>query len=221
MDPLAQVLLLGAFALTAVLLRLVRRRRERIRVDRFLDENPGVEAALDTPMPPVILPGDPTALTTRVVVPARLRTPGAEFWAPAAPMGFAQATASDGSRQEATIMLTSRAAFLVVRLGPLGDREPAALRPDRTLQEGVGRLRREGLLTPVATAAGPAWRHTVRFSRSTAVTDWHIDHDGWAYVLGFVRGPEDEDLLPVAERIIASWRWLPPLPAGDETGVLV
>lgn len=69
----------------------------------------------------------------------------------------------------------------------------------------------------VVTAAGPMWRRTVHTALATTVTDLHVDHGGWAFVVRLVGGPDHEPLLAAAERVLASWRWHDPVPARRTT----
>ena len=153
------------------------------------------------------LPKDPTALTTFVRVPPSGGAPGEEFWAPAR-SSWPVRTEPGGSRADATIRLTANgAAILVVCLGSVAEQGSAPTRPDAagSLQNGMRRL---GPVAHVQTGAGHAYRHTIDFGRSR-VTDWHLDHDGWAFVVGFLREPAEEHLGVVMEHVFASWRWLP------------
>ena len=65
----------------------------------------------------------------------------------------------------------------------------------------------------VVTAAGPMWRRTVRTALATTVTDLHVDHGGWAFVVRLVGGSDHEPLLAAAERVLTSWRWHDQVPA--------
>lgn len=160
------------------------------------------------PVPP--LPEDPGALVHRVAAPMADR-PGVAFPS-AAPAMLPPQWGVDGSCGLATVRLAPGTAFLVVHLGRVGDREPAEERVEASAQSWVeqGGSRVEGP-TPVMTAAGPAHRHTLQLGASQ-VTDWHVDRDGYAYVVGLLR-PVDggDELVPVAERMLAGWEWLPPL----------
>ena len=41
--------------------------------------------------------------------------------------------------------------------------------------------------------------------------DWHFEHDGWAFVAGWVHATSDPARCrDTAELILASWRWLTP-----------
>lgn len=64
----------------------------------------------------------------------------------------------------------------------------------------------------VDTAAGPAWRRTA-WTAAAVVTDLHLDHGGWAFVVRLRSGPQHDEVLASAERMLASWRWLEAAPA--------
>jgi hypothetical protein len=154
------------------------------------------------------MPADPAALTHHVLVPAEGGRPGISFWAPG-PSQPSPFVGPDENRMEAVIRLTRTAHILVARLGPLSVRDPAAVRPHNamaSMPEGSMRLDR---ITLVQTGAGPAHRHTIGFLNGKRITDWHLDFDGWAYAVGFLRSPEDENLFPVVERVLGTWQWFP------------
>lgn len=186
------------------------------RMRRKVSEVPGGAEAFDAAWADrtkPVLPKDPTALTTFVRVPPVDGTPGEEFWAPG-PSAWSGRTGPDGSRSDAAIHLTSTAAILVVRAGRVAERGPAHLRPDRAAAELPQGARRLGTVVHVQTGAGPAYRHTVDHGL-TRVTDWHLDYAGFAFIVGFLRKPQDEHLGAVMEHVFASWRWLP-AEDGDE-----
>ncbi len=70
----------------------------------------------------------------------------------------------------------------------------------------------------IVTAAGQMWRRTVETALATTVTDLHVDHAGWAFVVRLVGGPDHAHLLAAAEGVLASWRWLDPVPARRPAG---
>ncbi len=78
--------------------------------------------------------------------------------------------------------------------------------PWDTCDDGAG-------VEQVVTAAGATWRRTVGSSLATSVMDLHVDHDGWAFVVRLVGGADPAPLHAAAERVLASWRWLDPVPA--------
>lgn len=62
----------------------------------------------------------------------------------------------------------------------------------------------------VVTAAGAMWRRTITTALATTVTDLHVDHCGWAFVVRLVGGADHAPLLAAAEGVLASWHWLEP-----------
>lgn len=159
------------------------------------------------------LPADPFALTVPVVVPPwGDGRPGESFLAPRTPIVGTDELSVDGSRIDAQLPLAAGARFAVVCLGRVG-----ALRYGRVLrpaQDRVG-LRRgalpsglwaAGAVTVVDCPAGTGWRQTFASERRTTI-DTHLDHGGFAYVVG-VSARDRPELAGVVDGVLATWRWL-------------
>lgn len=207
----------GIFLLTRTVLHHALVRRVEQRMERAVSEVPGGAAAWQearadrTPAPRP--PRNPTALTTLVRVPPSGGAPGEQFWAPGPAWWPSRGDPATTSRSDATIRLTATAAILVVCVGRVADRGAAHERPHRAAAEMPDAVRQIGPVVRVETGAGTAYRLTMDFGASR-VTDWHLDHEGWGFVVGFLRKPQDEQLGAVMEHVFASWRWLPAEPGG-------
>ncbi|MBT0994377.1 hypothetical protein KIN34_08770 [Cellulomonas sp. DKR-3] len=91
-------------------------------------------------------------------------------------------------------------------LGLVGPGGPAGA-ADRAVP--TGRYPLGEVSEQVDTAAGPAWRRTA-WTESVVVTDLHLDHAGWAFVVRLRSGCQHDEVLASAERMLASWRWVEP-----------
>ncbi|MBO9556302.1 hypothetical protein [Cellulomonas sp.] len=164
------------------------------------------------PDPP---PSDPYALTHRVVVwPLGDGRPGESFRAPG-PNVAAGPLGTDGQRQDVRVVLAPRTHLLVVCLGRVGPRdggdavEPAAERVHAARAHYTAPQAAIGPVDRVDTPAGVGWRTTCTFGGASTLTDTHVDHDGWAFVVGVLSYSWHARAVDVADRILASWQWIP------------
>ncbi len=172
------------------------------------------------------LPADPFALTVPVVVkPLGDGRPGESFLAPRTPIAGTDELSADGSRIDAQLPLAAGVRFAIVCLGRVG-----ALRYDRVLRpapDRVGLVRAAlpsglwavGPATRVDSPAGAGWRQTFASERRTT-TDTHLDHGGFAFVVGVTARRDRPDLAGVVDKVLATWRWLddPAVIGGDTSG---
>ena len=160
-------------------------------------------------------PADPYAHSHPVVVlPLGDGRPGESFWAP----GPSKATGPlgpDGSRSDARVTLAEGTHMLVVCLGRVGSRwrdhevEPAAQRVEAARAAYVEPMSALGPVDQVPTAAGPGWRTTCLYGNGRALTDTHIDHDGWAFIIGVLSTSWHARAVEALDGILATWQWIP------------
>ena len=161
------------------------------------------------------VPADPYARTHRVVVPPwGDGRPGEAFWAPGP--GIPQnALGPDGSRQDALVTLGPGVHMIVVCFGRIGALQGAdAIGTAAERVERARTLYDEGrtALGPVDRmdlAMGTGWRTTCVFASGTALTDMHVDHDGWAFVVGVLSRSMHARAVEALDGILATWTWLP------------
>lgn len=145
------------------------------------------------------LPPDPFALVTPVVVPPLGDGRPGEHFLAAGPSQVESRISDSAVRTDATVPLAPGVALLVVCLGRIGTVHEAESPggPDYVLGHAAARIAdidrpstvtrtRVGPVERGVTAAGEAWRHTFQVG-SRLVTDTHLDHDGWAFVVGVLR----------------------------------
>jgi len=156
---------------------------------------------------------DPFHLTTpTVVAPLGDGRPGERFDTPG-PALVDIGAGPDGSRTDAQVVLGSGARLNVVFLGRVGavhrgqGLRPAAERGARAQTHPPAGWASQGPTRPVATAAGPGWRHTMA-TANTYVTDTHLDHDGWAFVVGVVARRSSPELADVVDLVLSTWQWI-------------
>ncbi len=173
---------------------------------------------------------DPAVPTTPVVVPPLGDgRPGERFLAPVPADARSGVLGADGSRQDAVVPLGHGRALLVVCLGRVGrvlggaPLEAAANRPSASRATRMDDVLPVGEVVRVAGPDGAdAWRHTYAVG-DAVVTDTHVDHDGWAFVVGVLRRAGEDDLDGLADAVLRTWRWLPaaaPQPAPDPAPAL-
>ncbi|MCC2312696.1 hypothetical protein [Cellulomonas xiejunii] len=163
---------------------------------------------------------DPAQLRVTLTVPPG--PDGCPGFRIAAPWHSRPALEADGgSRQVTTVLLRGGRALLVVVLGRVGQVEegcvlaPAADRPHVQRAQARAGTAFPGEVVEVLTPAGPVSRHAFVAGR-TMVTDTHVDRDGWAFVVGVVRGEGDTSLDGLTDAVLATWRWTPD--AGEPAG---
>ena len=108
--------------------------------------------------------------------------------------------------------------FVILRVTP-GDPAAVMLGPDASARLSAsaeprfGDARRPaGPVLESATAAGQGLRR--RFSLGgLSVHEVQLDHGGRGWTVWLVHGPDEEDLVPVLDQALATWRW------ADETVV--
>lgn len=214
---------LGIIAAVALGLIWLGRRWYRWRllrlVARQFPENAGEIRAAGHAVPlmrrPPKAPADPYARTHRVVVaPLGDGRPGESFWAPG-PSKTSGSLGPDGSRTDATVTLSEGTHMLVVCLGRVGSRwrdhevEPAAQRVEVARAAYVEPRSALGPVDRVPTAAGTGWRTTCIYRNGRALTDTHIDHDGWAFIVGVLSVSWHARAVEALDGILATWRWIP------------
>ena len=156
---------------------------------------------------------DPFRLTTpTVVAPLGDGRPGERFDTPG-PALVDIVAGPDGSRTDAQVVLGPGARFSAVFLGRVGavrrgqGLRPAAERAARARTHPPAGWASQGPPQPVATAAGPGWRHTIA-TASAYVTDTHLDHDGWAFVVGVIARRSSPELADVVDLVLSTWQWI-------------
>ena len=162
-----------------------------------------------------VVPSDPYARTHRVVVaPLGDGRPGESFWGPGPNVSTGE-LGPDGSRQDVRVVLGERTNLLVVCLGRVGQRTGDFERRAR-LRSGA-QLAREHYVAPQAaigpvdrvdSALGVGWRTTCTFGGASTLTDTHVDHDGWAFVVGCCRTPGTRRAVEAHDAILATWQWI-------------
>lgn len=161
-------------------------------------------------------PKDPYARTHRVVVaPLGDGRPGEAFWGPGPAEGEAM-IGRDGSRTDALVRLTDGVNLLVVCLGRVGSTFeghtvlPAAQRVVKARSHYTPPHQQAlGPVDTLETAAGTGWRTTCTWSTGRALTDTHVDHDGWAFIIGVLSTSWHARAVDVYDSILSTWRWLP------------
>jgi hypothetical protein len=113
------------------------------------------------------------------------------------------------------VVLAERTNLLVVCLGRVGARtddhevEPAEQRAHaaraayRAPQAAIGPVDR------VDSAAGVGWRTTCTFGGASTLTDTHVDHDGWAFVVGVLSYSWHARAVEAADGVLGTWQWIP------------
>ncbi len=172
-------------------------------------------------------PKDGAPLTTPVVVPPfGDGRPGEAFLAPGPPAGAPGALDELRGRQDVRVALRQGTWLLVVCCGPVGARSgdhvvlPAHervlasredLRPGKTFV---------GPVDEVPMALGTGWRSTISYGRSM-LTDTHVDHEGWGFIVGVLSRSWHAGAVELADRVLATWRWLPAQPERPAEGLSV
>jgi hypothetical protein len=150
-----------------------------------------------------------------VVPPTDGGCPGEQFHAPSV-SARAPTFGSDGSRSDATVMLGAGNQFLVVCLGPVSERSDAPARASAVSQNPAV----ADVIEPprsVHNALGATTTYTTKVGTSLRLTEWQVDKDGWAYVVGGLHRDGTPDIAAVVDQIIATWEWLPATPATPAT----
>ena len=161
-----------------------------------------------------VIPPDAYARTHRVVVaPLGDGRPGESFWGP----GLNVATGDlgpDGSRQDVRVVLAERTNMLVVCLGRVGQRtgdfelRPAAERPQVAQDLYVAPQAAIGPVDRVDSALGVGWRTTCTFGGASTLTDTHVDHGGWAFVVGVLSYSWHARAVEAHDAILSTWTWI-------------
>ena len=166
-------------------------------------------------------PADPYARTHHVVVDALGDgRPGESFWAPG-PSTAMGGLGPDGSRTDATVPLSAGVTMLVVCLGRVGTRTgdfevlPAAERVHFARSRYTAQVAL-GPVDQVPSAAGTGWRTTCQWPTGRALTDTHLDVDGWAFIIGVISTSWHARAVDALDAILTTWRWIPDLPAAPE-----
>ncbi|WP_456826343.1 hypothetical protein [Cellulomonas sp. P5_E12] len=168
--------------------------------------------SLFTSAPPP--PADPYVRTHRVVVaPLGDGRPGESFQGPGPNVAYSE-LGPDGSRQDVRVVLAERTHLLVVCLGRVGQRtgehelRPAAERVHLVREHYVAPQAPIGPVDRVDSALGVGWRTTCTFGGAATLTDTHVDHGGWAFVVGVLSYSWHARAVEAADGILATWQWL-------------
>lgn len=160
-------------------------------------------------------PADPYLLSVPVTVPPSGDEPGWVVMAPGPAHGRGPTDEIHG-RMDARIVLEAGMTMLVYRMGRVGalvDDVPvlrAAERAERARSLTRAPRRVLGPVDRVELPFGEGWRTTWVYEHSgKALTDTHVDHDGWAYIVGVLSSSHHARAVDVLDRILATWRWLP------------
>lgn len=170
--------------------------------------------AVRSPGPAPVVPSDAYARTHRVVVaPLGDGRPGVSFWGPGQNLSDGE-LGPDGSRTDARVVLAERTNLLVVCLGRLGQRtgefevRPAAERAQLARDHYVAPQAAIGPVDRVDSALGVGWRTTCTFGGASTLTDTHVDHDGWAFVVGVLSYSWHARAVEAHDAILATWQWI-------------
>lgn len=160
------------------------------------------------------LPADPYALDHEVrVEPWGDGRPGERFLAPG-PAWPTPPFGPDGSRTDATVTLARGVHLLVVCLGRVGRLDGGHVLQPAEQRVHDNRAAYEppqhaiGPVDRVETALGTGWRTTCAFAGGRVLTDTHVDHDGWAYVIGVLSADQHARSVEVLDRVLATWHWI-------------
>lgn len=163
-------------------------------------------------------PADPLARTHQVVVPPRDDgRPGESFWTAAPAQLNTFAPGPDGSGQDALVLLAPGVHLLVHCSGRIGARwgEHVVL-PAQERAQAAQDHRGEGGATPVPgpidrvpTAAGEAWRVTLAYPGGRMLTDTHVDHAGWGFIVGVLSTSNHPRAVELVDHVLDTWRWRP------------
>ncbi|MEZ0446909.1 hypothetical protein [Cellulomonas sp. ICMP 17802] len=220
LDLLVTVGVWAALVLALVWLRLVWWRERMIRKvarahPESADQLRAAARSISLFARPAPAPADPSALTHRIVVaPLGDGRPGESFRAPGPDVGFSD-LGVDGSRQDARVLIAERTHLLVVCLGRVGrlsggeEIRPAAERVHRVREGYVAPQAAIGPVDRVDCALGVAWRTTCTYGGAAVLTDTHVDHDGWAFVVGVLSYAWHARAVEALDRVLATWQWIP------------
>lgn len=160
-------------------------------------------------------PADPYALTVPVMVAPEDGRPGWTVMSPG-PAVSPGPESENHARQDARILLERGTYVLVQRLGRVGDVvegmsvAPAAERVERARGHVLPHRQVLGPVDRVEMPFGEGWRTTwVWEGTGRGLTDTHVDHDGWAYIVGVLSSRHHARAVDVLDRVLATWRWLP------------
>ena len=65
-----------------------------------------------------------------------------------------------------------------------------------------------GPVDRVDSALGVGWRTTCTFGGASTLTDTHVDHDGWAFVVGVLSYSLHATAVEAHDAILATWQWI-------------
>lgn len=163
-------------------------------------------------------PRDPFARTCHVVVaPLGDGRPGESFWTAAPARHNTFTPGPDGNRQDAQVLLAPGVYMLVHCAGRIGAHwgEHVVL-PARERAQAAQDHRGEGSALPVPgpidrvpTPAGDGWRVTLAYPGGRMLTDTHIDHAGWGFIVGVLSTANHPRAVEILDHVLATWRWLP------------
>lgn len=164
-------------------------------------------------------PEDPFVRTHRVVVaPLGDGRPGESFWTAAPAELGALPPQPDGSRQDARVLLAPGVHVIVKCAGRIGACwDGYEVLPARERAQSAQDHRGEGMATPapgpidrVPTPAGEAWRVTLAYPGGRMLTDTHVDHAGWGFVVGVLSSSNHPRAVEILDHVLQTWRWLEP-----------
>lgn len=160
-------------------------------------------------------PRDPFALVTPVVVPPLGDGRAGESFMAPGPATLSATLTENRSRQDAVLSLGAGMHMIVVCLGPLGgvlgEGEPVEPAADRARACHARGMAGATTLGPVDRLTGPigeGWRVTYAWPTGRVLTDTHVDHDGWAFVVGVLSTSWHARAVEALDAVLATWVWL-------------
>ncbi|MBU4216143.1 MAG: hypothetical protein KJ792_16015 [Actinobacteria bacterium] len=157
-------------------------------------------------------PVDPYNLSVPVeILPFGDGRPGERMWLPCRPATRQRDLGPDGSRADVTVQVAPDLRFTVVCLGRIGweyHGHVLTAAHERVLPQPGGPVAWEPPFYEATTPIGPAWRRTVLLPGGRRLTDVHLDHDGWAYVIGVLHAPTRQDAEWFRDVILRTWTWI-------------
>jgi hypothetical protein len=216
LDLLVHVGIWAALVLLLVWLRFVWWRERMIRklAKEFPESADQLRRAARSARAPKVVPSDPYARTYRVVgAPLGDGRPGESFWGPGPNVSTGD-LGPDGSRQDVRVVLGNRLNLLVVCLGRVGQRtgdfelRPAAERAQLAREHYVAPQAAIGPVDRVDSAMGVGWRTTCTFGGASTLTDTHVDHGGWGFVVGVLSYSLHATAVEAHDAILTTWQWI-------------
>lgn len=158
-------------------------------------------------------PTDPYQLGVPVeVLPFGDGRPGERLRLPCRPARRQGVLGPDGSRTDVEVQVSPDLWFAVVCLGRVGwvHRDDVLTAAPVRVVPRPGPVVWEQPVREVMTPIGPAWRRTAVLPTGSRLTDIHLDHDGWAYVIGVRHAPLRLDAERFRDTVLSTWTWIEP-----------